>query len=189
MSGIEQQKNINFGAKTTGKILGGIYFTGNTLAGTILPGGFWVRIGAGNDIHPLFILMPIQPVSAPSSAGINDYFELENPAGPTRTQALWYRYGKRAVHYCSYSLTALLNIFGPIELRVRVSSINPVTGVVTLYPQSERIVSVDSLFVANIEHTFPLVAPTSDSFYIELDSADADNTGITIREAFLSVGE
>lgn len=190
MSGIEQQKNINFGAKFTGKIAGGIYLTGNDASVTTLPaGGVWVPIGNGSPNHPLFILMPIQPVIAPLSSGINDYFELQNPLGPTTVQRLWYRYGKRAVHYCEYTLTLLADEI-PVSLGVRVSSINPSTLVTTSYPQSNRIIDLpfDGSFKL-ITHVFPLVAPSSDAFYIELLSLTGQESTLIVTEAFLSVVE
>lgn len=189
MSGIEQQKNINFGAKITGKIAAGIFFTGNDDVQTLPGGNAWVRIGAGVVGHPLFILMPVQPVSAPSSAGINDYFELQNPAGPTEIQALWYRYGKRAVHYCEYSLTIIGDVGAPVDIGTRISSINPDTLVVTQYPHSVRSVTAPPQTRVVQTHTFPIVAPTSDAFYIEVTSLSGQTIASTIEEAFLSLGE
>jgi len=187
MSGLEQQKNINFGAKITGKIAAGIYLTGNDDDDQTLPGGgAWVRIGDGVVGFPLWQLMPVQPVSAPTSIGINDYFELQNPLGPTEDQALWYRYGKRANLYCSYSLSMTTAALGLI-INSRVSSINPETTVTTLYPQSFHSVSIGSE-VTVISLTFPLITPTSDAFFIEIDS-NGDNNPVLFSEAFLSIYE
>lgn len=191
MSGLEQQKNINFGAKITGKIAAGIYLTGNDDDNQTLPGGgAWVRIGDGVVGFPLWQLMPVQPVSAPTSIGINDYFELQNPLGPTEDQALWYRYGKRAVLYCEYGIAFLGNVGGPGTVSTRISSINPDTLVVTSYPQSARTITIRALSnQTTITHVFPLVAPTTDAFYIELSSTNGQTLPVIVTEAFLSLGE
>lgn len=192
MSGIIQQKGINQGAKLTGKIAAGIYFVGNTTGTTAFGGGgTWVRIGAGDAMHPLFSLMPIQPVSAPSATGTNDYFELTGAT--TALQQLWYRYGKRAVHYCTYSLSL-----------IDTAAMAPATGVLI----SARVVGVDANSVATpiaqsvrtftcfvqsspVSHTFPIVAPSAEAFYLEVNNIDtvSDDRNPIVREAFLSIYE
>lgn len=191
MSGIEQQKNINFGAKLTGKIAGGIYYVGNTTETTDVTGqNVWVNLGNGAVTAGLFILMPIQPVSAPSSAGINDYFELRSTADLTSAQSLWYRYGKRAVHYCSYAMSVVDPAGMPAVLSVqsRVVGIDTTTLATTIYPQSVRTFTVNAGNASPIQHTFPLVAESAQAFFLQIQ-----NTGsaadVLVREAFLALYE
>lgn len=184
-----QQKNINYGAKLTGKIAGGIYLIA-ARGFTFLPADdSWVPIGTGDPTHPLFQLMPVQPVSAPSNFGINDYFELRNPAGPTSTQSLWYRYGKRSTLYCSYSLTIDNGELTGILFQSRITSFNPSTGIFTAYPQSVRSVFINNGEIGTVEHVFPIVAPSEDTFYIELRRNGLVPAVITVRNASLALGE
>lgn len=192
MSGIIQQKGINPGAKLTGKIAGGIFFVGNTTISTAFGGGGnWVRIGAGNAAHPLFSLEPIQPVSAPSSTGTNDYFELVGAT--TAVQQLWYRYGKRAVHYCSYSLSLMDSAANPpatgVLMSARVVGVD-LTGATTIISQSVRTFTCFAQS-SPVSHTFPVVVPTAQAFYLELNNIDgaAGARNPIVREAFLQIYE
>lgn len=191
MSGLEQQKNINFGAKLTGKIAGGIYYVGNTTEVTDVSGqNIWVNLGNGALTAGQFILMPIQPVAAPSSTAINDYFELRSTTGFTSGQSLWYRYGKRAVHYCSYamSLSDPAGMPAILSFQARVVGMDTTTLATTIYPQSVRTFTVNAANVSPIQHTFPLVAESAQTFFLQIQ-----NTGsaadVIVREAFLALYE
>lgn len=192
MSGVIQQKGINSGAKLTGKIAGGIFYTGNTTQATTFGGGnTWVRVGAGNALNPVFALQPIQPVSAPTTTGTNDYFELSGSTAATQT--LYYRYGKRAVLYCAFSLSLQDNAAMPpatgILMSVRVSSVTP-AAVVTNIAQSVRTFTVFAQ-ASSVSHVFPIVAPAQEAFYLELNNIDgaAGARNPVIREAYLSIFE
>lgn len=190
------QKGINLGAKQTGKIVAGIAFFNNTTqtTDTTLAGNTWVRIGNSNPTHPLFIMLPVQPVSNPSALGVNDYFELTAETDPAQTQnqSIIYNYGKRAILYSSYSITVMQTIAGPpispVELAVRVSSEDSV-GNITVIDQSVRTFTYNGNGDA-MNHVFPIVAPSQQKFYLEINRISAVvEINIIVREAILSLGE
>lgn len=188
MSGIEQQKTINSGGKQTGKIFGGMFFNGNTTQATTVVQNTWTRIGAGNASAPLFALVPIQPISAPSTSGVNDYFSL-NTGTTAATQALWYRYGKRAVLTLSYSLTVINTVAmaAGVDASVRVSSISSDGVTTTNYTQSVKAFRAAATLTA-VSHSIPIVAPTGDAFYLEVFTAGAELTW-RFADAYLQLSE
>lgn len=188
-------KGINLGSKQTGKIAAGIAFFNNLTQETDTLGGgnTWVRIGNQNPNHPLFILIPIQPVSNPSSSDINDYFQLLPTVNPqTQIQSLTYQYGKQSILYCSYSLSLFQTQAGPpvspVTFSARVSS-SDVNGVTTVISQSVRTFRYSGSS-SPVEHVFPMVCPSKQNFYLEINRLDAQaNAAIIVREAILSIYE
>lgn len=189
------QKVINSGAKQTGKIAGGMFFSGNTTQITNTPvQNAWVRVGNGNTNHPLFTLMAIQPVSAPSTSGINDYFAITATTDPAQTQNQRLSFlGKRGSLECFYSLSLQVTGFGPPATPVNFSSRISYAdrdGVITNLAQSVRTFRFTNQSTP-ILHVFPVVVPTQSSFYLEISRLDAvgDADSVLVREAYISLVE
>lgn len=184
-----QQKSLNLGGKQTGKISGGMYFAENTLTTDVDGGGEWVRIGYNQPTHPRFALMPIYPTTNPSNV-INDYFSINNAV--TASQQLNYS-GKRLSGILTYSLDAR-NPTAPaptdgILFGVRISTISS-GGFASIVDQSVRNFSIFAQ-ASTITHTFPIVASSGSSFYIEINNQDAlsGTLDVVVINASLSIYE